>query len=172
MNATTICFLIFFPLGCAAEGLQWGDGGSGGAGGSGGGPVRGPASFDVPDVRPGEPDVQVADAQLPDQRTPLPDLLPDVRSLAEVGVEAAADTSPIVVSDASPEIGREVSTPEAGPELQVSPDLRPVLPETGPEAKKCAPECNTGCNVGCRADGQCQACATCTCEVASGTCHC
>jgi hypothetical protein len=167
---TTIFFLIF-SLGCTAEGLHSDDGGVGvGAGGSG--PIRGSSCSDASDTGSIVPDALIFDVQLSDLRAVSPDLSPGDRSPIEVGAEAAAD---LVSNDVQPEqldAGREVSRPEAGPELQVSPDLRPVLPEAGPEAKKCAPECNTGCNVGCRADGQCQACTTCTCEAASGTCHC
>jgi hypothetical protein len=156
-ETTSFCLLIFLQVGCETEGLQWGDGGA-----------YGTRAQDAADVLVAASDAAVAvDVQESDRQDV--DLLADSRTPVDIGVEMSADVAD--VADVA-EVGREVSSPEAGPELQVSPDLRPVLPEVGPEAKKCAPECNTGCNVGCREDGQCQACATCTCEVASGTCHC
>ena len=107
-------------------------------------PDAGASDVGVPVVR--------ADAGIADLLTSLPDLL------------AVADTLPKGAPDVRADVG--------APDLLALPDLRSALPEAGPEALKCSPLCNTGCNIGCRSDGQCTACATCTCEVASGTCHC
>lgn len=163
------CGLIFLSIGCEAKGLQGRDGDVGAAPG---GPSRGPAGSIAADAMVPQPDASVADVPPADQRAASPDLspesaAPDVRSPAEAGAEVMVDVVAIVVPDSGIDVGRE-----AGPDLTTLPDLRSVLPEAGPEAKKCASECFTGCNIGCRSDGQCQACATCTCEVASGTCHC
>ncbi len=181
------CALIF-ALSCTGEGLSRSSDAGAGQGGFGG-PRRGPASVDVrpsslPDAGGADTSVDVrGEAGGTDAVTSSPDLAPDLRVLADVSADLAPDVQP----DASPEAGREAPLTDVGPDLLVapdlrpilpeagpeaSPDLRPILPEAGPEAKKCADECNTGCNVGCGPNGQCVACPTCTCEIASGTCHC
>lgn len=92
-----------------------------------------------------------------------------------VGPEAGAEvsipeTSGAAGPEGSPEAGREVG-PEAGPEP--GPEAgREAGPEVGPEARGCDPACMVGCNVGCSASGACLACATCSCDVTSGQCHC
>lgn len=84
----------------------------------------------------------------------------DVRAV-EVFAEVAVD----LVSTSRPEARAESGTEGA-------PDLVTDRREVGPDVRKCAAECFAGCNVGCGPGGQCQACATCTCSVETGVCHC
>jgi hypothetical protein len=95
-------------------------------------------------------------------------------ALAEAGREAERETGPEVGpevgKESGPEVGKEVgreSGPEAGKEVG-----REAGRESGPETRPCPSYCFEGCNVGCGADGQCVACATCSCDATTGTCHC
>ena len=86
-----------------------------------------------------------------------------------------ADVSPVV------EVGPDVvvrtdlaQTPDlrSAEDATVIPDTTPPRPEAGKEAAVCPTTCFTGCYNGCGSNGQCKACATCTCEVVTGACHC
>lgn len=141
---------------------------------AGGAPRRGPRT-DLDAVSTSSADVGVAgeiragDASLIDERA----WFDGGREL--VGEVGGADAGPDVV-EASFERAREVGGPEAGPEArpEAGPEARPdVGPDLLPDlAPACPAWCSGGCYVGCAADGQCRSCATCTCDVASGTCHC
>ena len=98
---------------------------------------------------PPQPDAsRWADTESPDQSL----------GLAEVGLDVGDE-----VIELSPEVG-----PEAGREV-----IAEVGREVGADTRlACSAACFVGCNIGCGADGQCQACATCTCDVVSGSCHC
>ena len=121
------------------------------------------------------------DAGTPEAPSKLPDVGagPDVLvNLAEVSEvartdasaprEAAADSAPDVlpaVPDASPDllpdlVGSDLPAAEAGRE--VGREAAPACPQS----------CFVGCNVGCGVGNQCVSCATCTCEVVTGNCHC
>jgi hypothetical protein len=139
----------------------------------------------APDARPTAGDaggtVDLDPGRLPPTEAGvLPDLLApaDTRpasaetfpSLADSGPEAGSarlDAPPDATADLLradlffPDLPRaDLSPPEAGREAGA--ELRPPCPQS----------CLEGCGVGCGAGGQCQTCATCTCEVVTGSCHC
>ena len=89
-------------------------------------------------------------------------LLPDLGSVPEAFVRG--DTLPNI-----PDAGIDT-----GPDtVQATPDVLPPRPEVGKEAPfVCPATCFQGCYSGCGPDNQCKACLTCTCEGATGICHC
>ena len=150
MLGKTLSVIILVITGCASEGVS-----------------TPPPSLDGPAVTrgPGRPDSGASpDAGSAPDLVVQGDAAPRVDAQvllkdALVAVDAGTDLTP-----PGPEAGREAGAgPEAGPEAGR---------EAGPEAKTCAPACKEGCNIGCRDDGQCVSCATCSCDVVTGSCHC
>jgi len=157
-------------LACAEEGVQTDTL-------SGSGPRRGTADAadatpstdsESPAVDQRPSDAGAGSADLGTDRVPLADLLtppadsrPDAfASGTEVGLDAKIDSSP-----------------EVGGSIDVRADLREAGPEAGPEAKPdlpkvCPASCYQQCGIGCNAQGSCMACATCSCDVVTGICHC
>ena len=84
----------------------------------------------------------------------------------ESGVEGGSEVATAIEVGGATESGVE-AFPEVGVEAG-----REAGAEAGADVKKCSPLCLVGCNIGCGPAGQCLSCPTCTCEVASGNCHC
>ena len=104
--------------------------------------------------------------------------VPDV-SVPDASKEALVrvDGSGIEVT-ASPDLGSDTlaMVPDVVPPRDVvppTPDAIASYPDAGKEAAMACPtECFQGCYTGCGSNGQCKSCATCTCEVVTGLCHC
>ena len=169
--------LLVLLVGCAREGLVGVDAGAGGST-----PLRrGPASPADALVVPGVGPEAGAEASTSETSVAAgPEGSPEAGR--EVGPEAGSEPGPEAGREAGaepgPEAGREVGA-EPGPEVgreagpEPAPEVgRPAGPEAGPEVRACDPACMVGCNVGCSASGACLSCATCTCDVTSGQCHC
>jgi len=91
----------------------------------------------------------------------VPDLRPDL--LSNLGTDLLSDLSPDLVVLPDLQADTLISTP----------DIQSSKVEAGKEAAAtCPSSCFEGCYNGCGSDGQCKSCATCTCEVVTGLCHC
>jgi len=94
---------------------------------------------------------------------------------AEVGKDLLADLMPAPadtgqeVRSALPEVAPDLATDPRAPDREMPEAGREVAPDT---RVACLQSCFEGCNVGCGAGNQCVSCATCTCEVVTGSCHC